>query len=163
MENPKFAPLRNITIFASVSEQALEIIHSETHEVTVGPGDYFFQQGDQGKYMYVLKTGHVRVHLSWIDRSVQIGRIGPGGCFGEIALIDNSPRSASVQADTVCTAIAISNHDLAKLKRVDLEQYVIVQENIALELCKRLRMADANRMMMAESRAALVDIELPWP
>ena len=163
MKNPTFALLRNIAIFASVSEQALEIIHSDTHEVTIGPGDYFFKQDDQGQYMYVLKSGHVRVHLSWKNNTVQLGRVGPGGCFGEIALIDSSPRSASVQADTVCTAIAISNRDLYKLKRLDLEQYVIIQENIALELCRRLRIADVNRMMMAESRSSLVDIELPWP
>lgn len=165
MKNPKFALLRNIAIFASVSEQALEIIHSDTREVTVGPGDYFFQQGDHGKFMYVLISGHVRVHLRWRDRDVQIGRIGPGGCFGEIALIDSSPRSASVQAETDCTAIAIaiSNRDLYRLKRIDIEQYVIVQENISLELCERLRIADVNRMMMAEARSAEVDIELPWP
>ena len=138
------------------------MILSGTHEVTVGPGDYFFQQGEQGQYMYVLKSGHVRVHLSWKDRNVQLGRVGPGGCLGEVALIDSSPRSASVQADTSCTAIAISNRDLHTLKRDDLEQYVIILENITLEMCKRLRMADVNRMMMANSQSALVDIELPW-
>jgi CRP-like cAMP-binding protein len=163
MKNPRFALLRNIAIFASVSEQALEIIHSDTREVSVGPGDYFFQQGAHGKFMYVLMSGHVQVHIKWRDQDVPISRIGPGGCFGEIALISHAPRSASVQAETHCTAIAISNRDIYKLKRLDLEQYVIVQENISLELCERLRVADVNRMMMAESRSALVDIELPWP
>ena len=117
--------------------------------------------------MYVLISGHVRILNHWQHREMQIGRIGPGGCFGEIALISSSPRSASVQADTFCRAIALSNRDLYRLKRIDIEQYVIIQENIALELCERLRIADLNRKMMAQSRAALldtlIDIELPWP
>ena len=161
--NLKYTLLRNTSIFSSLDDKALEVIFSDAAIVTVAPGDYFFRQWEQGRCMYVLENGHCRVHISWTNREVQLSRLGPGDCFGEIALIDSSPRSASVQADTLCTAIEISSTNLKKLRGLYLEQYVIVQENIAKELCKRLRSADVNRMMMAESRTGNVDIELPWP
>ena len=55
--------------------------------------------------MYVVETGEVSVLKSWNDEQYEIGRLGPGDCFGEMALIDLFPRSASVLAVRDCTAI----------------------------------------------------------
>lgn len=73
-----------------------------------------------------------------------------------------------MQADTSCTALRISSKGLQKLRLQELEQYVIVLENISREMCRRLRLSDVNRMMMARASAGnastgTVDIELPWP
>jgi CRP-like cAMP-binding protein len=163
MTSENLSLLANVPIFSALDDKALGILEAEAQLVSIAPGDYFFRQWDPGRMMYVLKTGHCRVHVSWASREVQLARIGPGDCFGEIALIDAAPRSASIQADTFCTAIGISNQNLEKLKRLYLDQYVIVLENIAREMCKRLRSADVNRMMTAEKKPGSVDIELPWP
>jgi CRP-like cAMP-binding protein len=162
MNQPRVSLLKNASVFASLSDRALEVIEADARIVTVAPGDFFFRQGEQGNLMYILKTGHCRIHISWSDREVQLGRVGPGDCFGEIALIDSAPRSASVQADTLCTAIGISKLNLSNLKRIDVAEYATVQENLARELCRRLRIADANRMLMTDVRPSSVDIEL-WP
>lgn len=155
-------------MFAALSDKALGILQEDVQSVAVAPGEYFFQHGDPGNGMYVLESGHARIHLTWSDRSLLLGRVGPGDCFGEISLIDASPRSASVQADTSCTALRISSKGLQKLRLQELEQYVIVLENISREMCRRLRLSDVNRMMMARASAGnastgTVDIELPWP
>lgn len=163
MTSANLSILANVPIFSALDDKALKILEAEAQPVSVAPGDYFFRQWDPGRLMYVLKTGHCRVHINWADREMQIARLGPGDCFGEIALIDAAPRSASIQADTYCTAIGISNHNLELLKRLYLDQYVIVLENITREMCKRLRSADVKRMMAAEKNPDSVDIELPWP
>jgi CRP-like cAMP-binding protein len=113
--------------------------------------------------MYVLESGQVSVHKTWLDRDLIIGTMGAGDCFGEVALIDSSARSASVRADTICSAIEISPLNLQALKDHDMEQYIEIQSNISRELCRRLRLADENRMLMVKPRVKIDDNDLCWP
>jgi CRP-like cAMP-binding protein len=71
-----------------------------------------------------------------------LGRLRQGDCFGEMALLDLFPRSASVRATAPCSALALSTASFHKLYETDVEQFAIVQMNIARELSRRLREAD---------------------
>ena len=163
MTRQKILFLQNMPIFHGVKHDALEIILSGTTTVTVEPGDYFFYEGDEAHYMYVLESGQVGVHKTWQDRSLKIGTLGAGDCFGEMALIDSSSRNASVQADTVCTAIEISPLNLQSLKEHDAEQFIEIQMNISRELCRRLRLADESRMRVIEPQTKDDEDGLSWP
>ena len=66
----------------------------------------------------------------------------PGDCFGEMALMDLFPRSASIRALADCTAIELTPDDLMRLYEHDLEQFTLVQMNIGREVCRRLRATD---------------------
>ena len=68
-----------------------------------------------------------------------IGRLGPGDCFGEMALIDLYPRSAGVRAAEDCLALALSNALLYQLYAVDPEPFTLIMMNLARELSRRLR------------------------
>jgi CRP-like cAMP-binding protein len=59
-----------------------------------------------------------------------------------MALIDMSPRSASVIALEDCSAIRLTNADLFRVYRADLEQFALIQMNLARELSRRLRIAN---------------------
>lgn len=148
--------LKNTSIFRSVDDASLEFIISSARIIKAAPGDYFFRQNDIGRQMYIMEKGHGRVQKSWAGQELQLGRLGPGDCFGEMALIDPAPRSAAVQADTYCEAMEISDQAIAKLKETNVSQYVVVIENISRELCKRLRISDRNQMMkvLSTDRAA---------
>ncbi len=77
------------------------------------PGKQIMATGETGLYMYVVLEG--RVAISVQDRVVE--RVGPGGVFGEMALIDQSPRAASAVAETDCSLLPISRDDfLAMVK-----------------------------------------------
>jgi CRP-like cAMP-binding protein len=67
---------------------------------------------------------------------------GPGDCFGEMALMDLFPRSASIRALVDSTAIELTPDDLLRLYDHDLEQFTLVQMNIGREVCRRLRATD---------------------
>lgn len=69
------------------------------------------KEGDAGLFMYVIVEG--RVAISVQSRIVE--RLGPGGVFGEMALVDRSPRAASAIAETDCTLLAINRNDFLKL------------------------------------------------
>ena len=65
-----------------------------------------------------------------------------GDCFGEVALLDFFPRSASVLATEDCRALQFHSRDLLEVARKDGEAFAIIYMNIARELARRLR--DAN-------------------
>lgn len=66
-------------------------------------GEVIFRAGDQGHEFFVVKSGSVAVQLR--NRTLQV--IGEGGIFGEMALIDAEPRSATVVADTDCVVVPV--------------------------------------------------------
>lgn len=67
-------------------------------------GETVFREGDDGYVMYVVLEGSVK--LSVTGRSVE--KVVKGGVFGEMALIDKSPRSASAVAATDCTLVTVT-------------------------------------------------------
>ena len=67
----------------------------------VDPGEMIFQEGDPGRHVYVIKSGTVEVLMRHPDGSQEvIRRLGPGEPFGEMALLRNAPRSATILAVT---------------------------------------------------------------
>lgn len=70
---------------------------------SVAAGDYVFKAGDAGDFMYVVIEGEVEI----LDGSMSLERIRAGSIFGELALIDDEPRSASVVAKTDTRLVAV--------------------------------------------------------
>jgi CRP-like cAMP-binding protein len=75
-------------------------------------GEVVFEQGSAGRQMYVVNAGRVNVLRSANGRQVQIGTLGPGDIFGEMALVDDLPRSATVVAAEEDTRILEIDHAL---------------------------------------------------
>ena len=71
---------------------------------TFWAGQPIFMEGTPGKIMFVVMEGWVRLKV----RGNPVEEIGPGGIFGEMALVDGSPRSATAEAITHCTLATIS-------------------------------------------------------
>ena len=71
---------------------------------TFAPGETIFVEGDDGRLMYVILEGSVR--LSVTGRTLE--KVGKGGVFGEMALIDAAPRSATATALTACSLVPIT-------------------------------------------------------
>mgnify|MGYP000589594026 CR=1 FL=1 len=67
-------------------------------------GDIVFRDGDKGTEFYVIRSGRVSVRLG--NRTLQ--ELGEGEIFGEMALIDSEPRSATVIAETDCELVPVS-------------------------------------------------------
>jgi CRP-like cAMP-binding protein len=84
----------------------IEIFKYEKNVEYYTAGDTIFNAGDDGHVMYVVQDGEVEVVAN--DRIID--RHGPGGVFGEMALIDHSPRSATVRAATDCRVVPIDEN-----------------------------------------------------
>ena len=61
-------------------------------------GQTIFTEGDTGRDMFIVLAGGVRVLKCWGENTIEIGRIGVGGIFGELALVEDLTRSASIVA-----------------------------------------------------------------
>lgn len=149
--------LERMPIFSGIRPDTLECLLEEVRVRCVPTGDFFFRQGDQATFMYVLETGQVTVRKQWQGRELVLGALTEGECFGEMALIDMTPRSASVRAERVCSAIEISSSDLYGVYEYDPNQFAIIQVNICRELCRRLRLTDQHLMQASASKGLAQD------
>lgn len=77
------------------------------HERNLATGEYLFREGESAAYGYVVKSGRVVIIKSGLDGERVLAELGPGSLFGELALIDGFPRSASARAqeESVVTEI----------------------------------------------------------
>lgn len=112
-------------------------------------GDYFFREQDEGKAIYVLVSGTVEVTRCWAGEERSLAQLNPGDCFGEMAIIQIVPRSASVRALEACEAIRTDSSAVAALCCDDIEQFALLQMNIAREISRRLHKAD-DRLLEAK-------------
>ncbi len=78
-------------------------------------GKVILSAGAAGAFMYVVLEGRVAISVG--DNVVE--RVGPGGIFGEIALVDRATRAASATADTGCSLLAINRNDFIKLVKAN--------------------------------------------
>lgn len=134
--------LQSMPIFGALRDDALQVLLREAREVDRSLGDHFFREGDRADSMFVLESGRATVLKRWREREVVLHELGSGDCFGEMALMDLAPRSASVRAETDCRAIEMSAADLLRLNDHDHEQFALIQMNLGRELCRRLRATD---------------------
>lgn len=142
MEDRRIQLLQRMPIFGAIQPKTLEVLLGETTGVQVPAGEYFFREGETAEAMFVLERGRVRVLKRWEGRDHALRDLGAGDCFGEMALIDLFPRSASVLALEDCSAIRLTSGDLYRVYETDMEQFALIQMNIARELSRRLRTAD---------------------
>lgn len=134
--------LQRMPIFGALREDALQVLLERARSVQSGAGGFFFHDGDAASSMFVLEAGQAVVTKAWQGRDYVLNVLQPGDCFGEMALMDLQPRSASVRAETDCSALEFSHDDLLHLYERDVEQFALIQMNIGREVCRRLRATD---------------------
>src|SRR5688572_9052858 len=88
---------RKVDVFSGLEGRSLESVLSVLRDQTIPRGTVVFQEGELGRTMFVLEDGEVEVRrANAAGRPVPIVRLGPGECFGEMALVEMEPRSATV-------------------------------------------------------------------
>ena len=134
--------LQGMPIFGAIKDDALQFLLEQTRTVIVRAPEFFFREGDQATGMFVLERGRVAVLKDWQGRPVLRRHLGVGDCFGEMALMDLRPRSATIQAVDDCSAIELTPEHMYRLFKRDAEQFALIQMNMGREVCRRLRSTD---------------------
>ena len=75
---------------------------------TLQAGDGIFKEGEEGNMAYVVQSGEVEIYKDVDGVETVLGRVGQGGIFGEMALIDSKPRMAGARASKGSTIIVVT-------------------------------------------------------
>lgn len=142
MDTVRMELLQQMPIFGAIQDDALRFLLEPVPSVTVPAGQFFFRERDPADCMYVLESGRVAVLKDWAGRELVLHHLGQGDCFGEMALLDLFPRSASVRAVDECRAMALTSAHLYRLFEHSAEPFALIQMNIAREMSRRLRESD---------------------
>ncbi len=139
-------------IAKGLTQDEVSLIASISTPVEVSAGDVIFQRSTKDKDLYVVLDG--KAVINGVNKDL-ITRIGPGGVFGEIALLDDRPRSATVHAETDAKMAFIPASSLRALMEENPEIGVKILRNLGQTLCERLRSANL------QIEALLAGLDMP--
>lgn len=142
MENTEF--LRTIYMFRELTGIELIQFNKVIQSTRVPKGETIIREGDPGDKMYIVKKGAVDIYKGSGLSKTKITHLLPGAHFGEIALIDDNPRSASVVALEDCELLTISRQDFQDLLRQNESIALKIYKAFTRALCDRLRQANEN-------------------
>jgi CRP-like cAMP-binding protein len=131
--------IRQIPLFASLSPVELETLVSMLRRRSIHKGDFLFHKGDEGTALYIISKGLIKIAVPTKQGDeVTLAMLMDGDFFGEMALLDDMPRSAD--------AVAMSDTQLYVLNRTDFLSFLIHDEHavraIFQALSLRLRRTD---------------------
>ncbi len=138
--------LRSIPLFQALSEKDLEALAQTLERRSFKAGAMIFAQGDSGSAMYIVDSGDVNIHLPGeASRRISLKDIARGEYFGELALFDEKPRSAS--------ALATTEAVLFELQRDTLAHYLERRPAAAMAILRTMseRLRETNTMLSARA------------
>ena len=136
MSKPSTELLRNVRLFSDLDERDLQSLSEEFNERRFSTGEKIALEGEGGLMFFVVESGELSVEV----HGEAVSTIGPGSSFGEIALIDRRPRTATVTAASDVKAYG--------LPVFVFRPFVEARPQVAWKLLEAM----ADRLAAAESR-----------
>src|SRR3954468_7732306 len=131
--------LRSVTLFADLEEGELERFSHVAVPRSFPAGTRVFHEGDSPDACYIVSAGSFRVPREHSDgRAITLATLGPGGMFGELAMVDGDTRSASAESITDGTLLALPANDVRSLLGRNPE----IALKLVAGLVRRLRAAN---------------------
>lgn len=148
----RVAQLRGIELFKDLKQPALELVARIATEETHPRGEKLFSHGDPGDKLYVLMSGKVRIsrEVSGMGEEA-LAVLGPGQIFGEMALLDEAPRSADAVVHESCDLLAIPRDAFDDLLFLNKDLAYEVLWSIVRLLLARLRQTNDKLTFLSTS------------
>lgn len=148
--------LTKIPVFEKLDAKELRQVASIVHRRQYTAGEYVFYQGDPGLGMYVVEKGKVGIVVSGHDgSSKEVAELDNGDFFGEIALLDESPRSASVIVKEESQLIGFFRPDLFEIIEKTPQTGLKIVMMLAEMIGERLRNMNAEFSKLREEIESL--------
>jgi CRP/FNR family transcriptional regulator, cyclic AMP receptor protein len=122
--------LRQVPLFAGLSDRHLRKVAKLVMPVRFDAGAAIVREGSPGHTFFVILEGRATV----VRRSARPAKLRPGEYFGEMALLDRRPRSATVMAETELSALRISADPFAKLLRSEPSIAIALLETLSVRV-----------------------------
>lgn len=127
----KLEHLKRVPLFARLGRHELVRLGQLADEIEVGLDQVLTQQGRTGHEFFIVLDGR----LSVLDGHRPIAQMGPGDFFGEIALLDGRPRTATVRADGITQLLVIGHREFHAL----MDEFPSVRTAVLEAVAARLR------------------------
>jgi CRP-like cAMP-binding protein len=139
---------RHTPLFAGLAEAEMEAMAEDCLRRQFQPGEAIFQQGDPGQMLYLVESGQVRIYVQDEQgQETSVKLCGPGDIFGELAVIDGLPRSAS--------AVAMGNTVVHILSRDRFREHMRRVPQLSLNFMKTLSERVRNSTLQMSSLTML--------
>ena len=133
-ESPQLATLRSISLFSQIAAGELRAIRGLLHHRTYVKDEVIFDEGEEGQAVYFILKGKVLICRQGRPVDGVIAELGTGQCFGEMALLDNSPRMAQVRALEDCVLDLLFREDFLRL----VQTHSHIASKLSLELARMM-------------------------
>ncbi len=135
--------LAHVDLFSALSKKELQALAKSCQERSYAAGSVLFAQGDTGAGLYVLKVGQVRImQANNPDKAEEeLDTAGPNEVFGEMSLLDDMPRSATVTAIEDVTALLLPVWEFRSI----LQDHPDIARKLLAVLSRRLRKAERRK------------------
>jgi CRP-like cAMP-binding protein len=118
-------------LFVGLPRRLLARLAPRFFEKTYRPGEIVFQEGDPGRALFVVVEGAVEITQATAQGDFVLRTLGPADAFGELALIDDSPRSASARVATPGRLLILYKSDFDALMDGNARIAVVVMRNLS--------------------------------
>ena len=139
----------------SIDERTLERLRAIAETQRFAPDTALCEQGKPGQCCYYLLAGEVEVRRDVGTEVLRVARLGPGELVGQLALVDGSPRAASVIVVAPVTAIVLTRQVFDSLRASHSPLALHFQRHVALAGIRQLRHATAHLARLQLQRAHL--------
>jgi signal transduction histidine kinase len=135
---PHFDALRAVAFFQTLSDDDIREMAEAAAEESHPPGAVILREGEAGERFYMIQSGEVEI---WKDygapESDRLAVYGPGDLFGELALIDRSPRSATVVARTETRLLSLGRTDFRRIVSASPSVSLCIMRSISAMIRQR--------------------------
>ncbi|WP_420563342.1 cyclic nucleotide-binding domain-containing protein [Thalassobaculum sp.] len=132
--NEEVELLRKIPLFAKIEPSKLKLLAFTSERLTYQGGQRLFQQGDIGDAAYIIIDGEASVRIRTDSGEIQVAELGKGDVVGEIAILCDVPRTASVEATGKLITLRITKELFFRL----ISEFPQISIEIMRELAARL-------------------------
>ena len=136
MAEPSVELLQRVPLFAELEPRELERLSGSFKEHSFAPGEVAVTEGERVARFFVIESGEAVVKVHGEER----GRLGPGDYFGDVAMIDQGDRTASIEAESDLTCYTLTFWDFRPLVESDAR----IAWPLLQAMAKRLRAAEAD-------------------
>ncbi len=130
--------------FKELTQSDTDAISAVAEEITVKSGEFIFHEEGPGDAMYIIKSGSVKITKKVKDQENTIALLNPGEFFGEMALLDGLPRSASAKAASDVIILKITRNNYMLLRQQHPQTALKIIDILIKVLSNRLRQANKN-------------------
>src|SRR5207245_8562998 len=149
------AVLKAVPLFASFPEDQARMLTTMVTRRSAPRNTTIMSSGDATDSLYIVLSGRLKVMMSDSEgKEVILSILGPGEFFGEMGLIDDSPRSASVVAMESCELLSVTKRDFKKCLAENFEMSMAVMRGLVRRLREADRKLGRRALLAVEGRVA---------